>query len=256
MAGKLAGRVGIITGAASGMGRAGSLLFAREGAAIVAVDVNELGGAETVASVEQEGGRALFVRADVSRSAEVQGAVRAAVERFGKLNLIWSNAGIPLSKSIVETTEDEWDRIVGVNLTASFLLAKHGIPELLRAGGGTIVVTASTLGFVAAANWSAYAATKGGVVQLCRSIAVEYAGKNIRANCVCPSSTDTPMQEFDMRTRGIPYEDAVREDTAAQPMGRFGRPEEIARAALFLSCDDSSFMTGSTLFADGGNLAQ
>ncbi|HZS90649.1 MAG TPA: glucose 1-dehydrogenase [Chloroflexota bacterium] len=252
MADKLAGRVGLITGTATGIGRAGALLFAREGAALVTLDVNEERGRQTVAEIAAAGGRATFVHGDVARAADVERAVRTAVQEHGKLDLLWSNAGIPVFKTIVETTEEEWDRIVDVNLKGSYLVARFGIPELQRAGGGTMVLTASVSSVIGARRWAAYCATKGGVLMLCRAMALDYADQNIRINCICPGSTDTPLQEADMRSRDIPYEQAVREDKAAHPMNRYGTPDEVARAALFLSCDDSSFTTGSALFVDGG----
>lgn len=256
MAGKLQGRVGMITGTASGIGQAGALLFAREGASLVTMDVDEARGAATVAAITAAGGQALFVPGDVARAADVRRAVAAAIEAHGKLDLLWSNAGIPVFKTVVETTEEEWDRIVDVNLKGSFLVAKYGIPELLRAGGGTMVLTASISSFVGAPRWAAYCATKGGVLMLCRAMALDYAQQNVRINCVCPGSTDTALQEADMRSREKPYEEAVREDQAAHPMNRYATPEEVARAALFLSCDDSSFTTGSALSVDGGLTAQ
>ena len=255
MAGKLDGRVGLITGVASGIGKAGALLFAREGAALTLFDVDPDGGATTAAEIEAAGGTATFVRGDVSVGADVQQAVSRTVARYGKLDLLWSNAGIPVFKTIVETSEQEWQRIVGVNLTGGFLVAKYGIPELIRAGGGTVLFTASISSFVGAKRWAAYCATKGGVLMLCRAMALDYAEHNIRVNCICPGSTDTPLQEADMRSRDIPYEQAMREDAAAHPLNRLARPEEIAKSALFLSCDDSSFTTGSALIVDGGYTA-
>jgi NAD(P)-dependent dehydrogenase (short-subunit alcohol dehydrogenase family) len=256
MAGKLQGRVGVITGTASGIGQAGARLFAREGAALVTLDVDEAQGTATVAAITGEGGRAVFVHGDVARAADMQRAIRTAVETYGKLDLLWSNAGIGVFKTIVDTTEDEWDRIVDVNLKGSYLMARYGIPELLRAGGGTMVLTASVSSFIGAQRWAAYCATKGGVLMLCKAMALDYARQNVRINCICPGSTDTALQDADMRSRDKPYEEAVREDQEAHPMNRYGTPEEVARAALFLSCDDSSFTTGSALFVDGGLTAQ
>ena len=141
--------------------------------------------------------------------------------------------GIPVFKTITDTTEEEWDRIVAVNLTGAYHVARHGIPELLCAGGGTMVLTASTSSFVGGTRWAAYCATKGGVLMLCRAMALDYAEQNVRINCVCPGSVDTPLLEADMRSRSIPYEQALAEDAAAHPMHRAASPEEVARAALF-----------------------
>jgi len=253
MAEKLRGRVGLITGTATGIGRAGALLFAREGAALVTMDVNDKLGRQTAAAVEAAGGRAIFVHGDVAKAADVERAVRAAVDTYGKLDLLWSNAGIGVfQRTIPQTTLEEWDRLLAVNLTGAFHVAKYGIPELLRAGGGTVVFTASISSVAGAEKWAAYCATKGGVLMLCRAMALDHARQNIRLNCVCPGSTDTPLQEADMRSRPKPYQEAVREDQAAHPMNRYATPEEVAKAALFLSCDDSSFTTGSAIFVDGG----
>lgn len=254
--GKLDGRVGLITGAATGIGAAGAKLFAAEGATVALLDVNVDLGRETVAEIEGDGGRAMFIRGDVSRDDDVRGAVESAVESFGKLDLLWSNAGIGVWKTVPETTNEEWERIVGVNLTGTFLVGRYGIPELIRAGGGTMVATASVSSFVAGRNWAAYCATKGGVLMLVRAMALDHADDGVRVNCVCPGSVDTPLQMDDLRHRDVPFEQAKREDEAAHPLGRFARPEEIARAALYLSCDDSSFTTGSALVVDGGLTAQ
>jgi NAD(P)-dependent dehydrogenase (short-subunit alcohol dehydrogenase family) len=254
--GRLEGRVGIVTGTASGIGRAGAALFAAEGAALVTLDLDAEGGEETVAAIRRAGGRAVFRQGDVAVAGDVQAAVRDAVEVFGKLDLLWSNASTAIVQTVVEMTEEEWDRLVSVNLKGTFLLAKYGIPALLEAGDGTIVVTGSTSSFVGAPRWSAYCATKGGVLMFCRALALEYADRGIRCNCVCPGSTDTPLVRLDVGSRGIPYDEAVHQDKTSHPLKRWAQPEEIARAALFLSCDDSSFMTGAALVVDGGFTAQ
>jgi NAD(P)-dependent dehydrogenase (short-subunit alcohol dehydrogenase family) len=252
--GRLAGRVGLITGMASGIGRAGAELFAREGAAVVAMDVDETGGRKTVAEINGQGGRAIFHHGDVSQSADVGAAVAAAVQQFGHLDLVWANAGIGVFRSVVDTTEAEWDRLINVNLKGFFLAAKYSIPELLRAGGGTIVFTGSVNSVVGDPGAPAYCASKGGALMLCRSIALDYADRNIRVNCLCPGSTDTPLQEASLRAvpQAASYDDLVSREHAAIPVGRYATPAEVAKAALFLSCDDSSFVTGSALMVDGG----
>lgn len=240
---------------ATGIGRAGALLFAREGAAVVGLDVNEEGGRGTVREIEQAGGRAIFAAGDASRGADVRATVALAVAQYEKLDLLWANAGIGVFKDVVETTDDDWDRIVGVNLKGPYLMARHGIPELIRAGGGTMVMTASTSAFVGSKRWAAYCATKGGVVMLCRAMAVDYAELNVRINCVAPGAIDTPLLEAEKRMFGVTYEQGMEEDARLHPLGRVGRPEEVAQAALFLSCKESSFTTGSTLVVDGGFIA-
>jgi NAD(P)-dependent dehydrogenase (short-subunit alcohol dehydrogenase family) len=254
--GKLAGRVGVITGTARGIGRAGARLFASEGAALVTLDSDPDGGSETVAQVRAAGGRAEFVHGDAANAADVERAVQLAVESFGKLDLLWANASIPLARPIVATSESEWDRVLAVNAKGPFLLARFGLPQLVRAGGGTVVITGSISSVVGSPGWSAYCAAKGGVVMLARVIALEHAGDRIRANCVCPGSTDTAMVRVDAAARDIPYDVAIAQDKAAHPLNRWAQPDEIAQAALFLSCDDSSFVTGTTLMVDGGFTAQ
>ena len=252
---RLEGRVALISGVATGIGRAGALLFAEEGAAVVGLDMNEAGGADTVRTIEETGGRAILAHGDVSQGADMRAAVDLAVTRFGKLDLLWANAGIGVFKDIVETTDEDWDRIVGVNLKGAYLMAHHGIPEVIRAGGGTMVMTASTSAFVGSKRWAAYCATKGGVLMLCRAMALDYAEHNVRINCVAPGAIDTPLLETEKKMFGMTYEQGKAEDARSHPLGRVGRPEEVARAALFLSCDESSFTTGSTVFVDGGYTA-
>lgn len=256
MTSKLEGRVALISGISTGLGRAGALLFAQEGAAVVGLDVDADGAAATVTEIIGGGGTAAVVPGDVSLAQDVERAVRHAVDTFGKLDLLWANAGIGVFKDVVDTTEGEWDRIIGVNLKGAYLMAHFGIPELRRAGGGTMVLTASTSAVVGSPRWAAYCATKGGMLMLCRAMALDHAAEGIRVNCVCPGSVDTPLLDQDMRSRGVPITEAVEQDRRAHPMHRIGRPEEVARAALFLSCDDSSFTTGSALFVDGGYAAQ
>jgi NAD(P)-dependent dehydrogenase (short-subunit alcohol dehydrogenase family) len=253
--GRLAGRVGLLTGMASGIGRAGAEAFAREGAAIVAMDIDADEGRNAVADVTQDGGRAVFHHGDASKAADVAAAVALAVETFGHLDLVWANAGVNVFGSIVDTTEDEWDQVIDVNLKGCFLAAKYSIPELIRAGGGTIVFTGSVNSFVGDPGAPVYCASKGGILMLARAIALQYADRQIRVNCLCPGSTDTPFQEAALRVISdseAGYEELVRQEEAAIPLGRYATPAEVAKAAVFLSCDDSSFVTGSALMVDGG----
>jgi NAD(P)-dependent dehydrogenase (short-subunit alcohol dehydrogenase family) len=252
--GRLPGRVGLITGAASGIGAAGAELFAAQGAALVLVDVDAAQGNRVAEAINARGGRAEFVAGDASSADDVSGAVRLAVARFGRLDLLWANAGTGVAKTVPETTLAEWERVLAVNLTGAFLLAKFGIPELAAAGGGTMVITGSANSFVAERSWAAYCASKGGLLMLCRALAVEHADDGIRVNIVCPGSVATPLHEDWLATRpgGRPLAEARDEDRAAHPLGRFADPAEVARAALFLSCAESSFTTGSPLLVDGG----
>jgi NAD(P)-dependent dehydrogenase (short-subunit alcohol dehydrogenase family) len=252
--GRLAGRVGLLTGTASGIGRAGAEAFARAGAAIVAMDIDPA-GEKAVAGITQAGGRAVFHHGDASKPGDVSAAVALAVETFGHLDLVWANAGVNVFKNIVDTTEDEWDRVIDVNLKGCFLAAKYSIPELIRAGGGTIVFTGSVNSFVGDPGAPVYCASKGGILMLARAIALEYADQRIRVNCLCPGSTDTPFQEAALRAISdseAEYAELVRQEEAAIPLGRYATSAEVAKAAVFLSSDDSSFVTGSALMVDGG----
>jgi NAD(P)-dependent dehydrogenase (short-subunit alcohol dehydrogenase family) len=249
---RLEGRVALMTGIASGIGRAGALLFASQGASVVAMDIDEAGGRETVSLIEAQNGRAVFHLGDVAAPADVKAAVAQAVTRFGKLDLVWANAGIGVFRDLADTSEEEWDRLIDVNLKGAFLCAKHSVPELIRAGGGTIVFTGSVNSFVADVGSTAYCASKGGLLMLCRAIALECADQGIRVNCVCPGSTDTPLQEAALRAVGADYDGLVQQEYAKVPLRRYATSEEVARAALFLSCSDSSFVTGSALMVDGG----
>jgi dihydroanticapsin dehydrogenase len=258
MTGRLAGRVGIITATGSGIGRAGAELFASEGAALFTLDVNEPAGRATVQAIEAAGGRAEFRRGDASSEADVGALVAAARDRHGKVDLLWANAGLGVPKTVPETTLEEWNRAMAVSLTSAFLLARYGIPEMARAGGGTMVITGSANSFVGERRWAAYCAAKGGLLMLCKAMALDHAAENIRVNIVCPGSVDTPLHEAWIRDRldGQDYDEVREEDRLAHPLARFGTPEEVARAALFLSCDESSFTTGASIAVDGGVTAQ
>jgi NAD(P)-dependent dehydrogenase (short-subunit alcohol dehydrogenase family) len=258
MTGRLAGRVGLITATGSGIGRAGALLFASEGASLVTLDVDEPAGQSTAQEIGSAGGQADFIRGDASSEADVQSLVATALERHGKIDLLWANAGMGVPKTVPDTTLGEWNRAVAVSLTSAFLLAKYGIPEMGRAGGGTMVITGSANSFVAERRWAAYCAAKGGLLMLCKAMALDHALDNVRVNILCPGSVDTPLHAAWIRDRldGGDYDRAREEDRLAHPLGRFGTPEDVARAALFLSCEDSSFITGAALSVDGGVTAQ
>jgi len=247
--GRLAGRCALVTGAGSGIGRESARLFGAEGAAVVAADVDEAGAAETAAAVEAAGGRAAAVRADVSRSADVEAAVGEAERRFGALHVLMNNAGIFPDRdgSPVDTPEDVWDRVLAVNLKGVFLGCKHGIPALLRAGGGSIVNTASFVAVMGAATSQiAYTASKGGVLALTREVAVEYARRGIRANALCPGPVNTPLLQ------ALLADPAARARRMAHiPVGRLAEAGEVARAALFLASDESSYVNGTTFLVDG-----
>lgn len=247
---RLEGKVALITGAGSGIGRAAATLFAREGAAVVAVDVDTAAAEDTAGLVTAQGDRALAVTADVSRSADCRAMVAAGEHEFGRLDVLFNNAGIMDSADddALTTGEDTWDRTMAVNAKGVFLGCKYGVPALQRAGGGTIVNTASFVAVLGAATSQvAYTASKGAVLAFTRELAVRHARENIRANALCPGPLRT---ELLMKFLDTPAKEQRR--LVHVPMGRFGEASEIAQAALFLASDDSSYMTGGELLVDGG----
>jgi len=247
---RLADKVALITGAGSGIGRESALLFPREGALLVVVDVQDPAGEAVAAEIAAAGGEALYVHADVARAADAAAMVRAAEERFGRLDVLFNNAGIshPEDDDAVATEEAVWDLTMNVNLKGVFLGCKHGIPALRRAGGGSIINTASFVALLGAATPQlAYTASKGGVLAMTRELATIHARENIRVNALCPGPLRTPllMQYLDT-------EEKRQRRLVHIPMGRFGEAHEIAQAALFLASDESSFVTGATFLVDGG----
>ena len=246
---RLKDKVALITGAGSGIGREAALLFAKEGASVVAVDMNDEAGKETVAAVEKSGGRATFAHADVSRSGEVEAMVATAKKTYGRLNVLFNNAGIfPANDgSVLETDEKTWDLVLSVNLKGVFLGCKYGIPAMLESGGGSIINTASFVALMGSATPQiAYTASKGGVLALTREIAVEFARTGIRVNAICPGPVDTPLlQEL--------FSDPARKARRLVhiPMGRLAQAKEVAQAALFLASDDSSYVNGTAFTVDG-----
>ena len=252
--GTLKGKVALITGGASGIGRATALLLAREGAAVAVFDLNEPEGKAVVQKIIDGGGQAIFVQGDVTRAADCQLAVRQTVEQLDKLDILFNNAGIIRRASVVETTEEEWDRVMATNVKSVFLLSKYAIPIMAEAGGGVIVNTASNWGLVGGQDAASYCASKGAVVLLTKAMAVDHAGQNIRVNCICPGDTDTAMLRSEARQLGKPWEQFLAESAGAHLLQRVGRPEEIAQAVLYLVSDASSFVTGTALVVDGGGL--
>jgi NAD(P)-dependent dehydrogenase (short-subunit alcohol dehydrogenase family) len=252
---KLADKVAIVTGAASGIGRAAALLFAAEGAAVVAADLNAAGAEVVAAAIRERGGRAEAVRADVAVAADARAMIDRAVSAFGGLDILFNNAGIAVFKGVEETTEAEWDRVLGVNLRGVWLGIKYAAPAMRARGGGAIINTASVHGLATQAGIAAYAASKHAVIGLTRAAALDLARDNIRVNCILPGAIDTPLMRANMSAVGD-EEAEVRKVAAAEPLGRVGRPEEIAQMALWLASDDASFATGAPFAVDGGLLAK
>ncbi len=249
--GRLDGKVVLITGGGSGMGRLASVLFAREGAKVVVAEIAEGPGRETEAEIHGAGGAARFVRTDVARETDVAAAVRAGESTFGRLDVLYNNAGIflPEDGAITELEETVWDRVLNVNLKGTYLVCKHGIPALLRAGGGSIVNIASFVALVGCTvPQDAYTASKGGVIALTRSLAVQFGPKGIRTNAICPGPIETPMLTSWLLTDP----EAKRIRLARIPMARFGRPEDIVYLAMYLASDESAWTNGATLSVDGG----
>jgi len=249
----LKGKVALITGGASGIGRATALLFAREGAAVSVVDVNEPEGQGVAQMITHDGGRAIFVHCDVTRAADCQLAVRQTVEKLGRLDILFNNAGIIRRASVLETSEEEWDRTMATNVKSVFLLSKYAIP-IMAETGGVIINTASGWGLSGGRKAASYCASKGAVVLLTKAMALDHGAQNIRVNCICPGDTDTPMLRSEAKQLGKREEQFLLE-SARRPLQRIGRPEEIAQAALFLASDASSYITGTALVVDGGGLA-
>jgi NAD(P)-dependent dehydrogenase (short-subunit alcohol dehydrogenase family) len=248
---RLAGKVGIITGAASGIGRASAALFAREGARVVAVDRNAAGVDETVAQIRAQGGQAIAVHADVSVEADVERMVAAALDAYGRLDVLFNNAAIQVFGTAPETSVADWHRIMDTNLMGYFLGCKYAIPPMIRQGGGSIVNTSSVLGLVGDPDMPAYCATKGGILAMTRSIAQAHGRHGIRATCICPGDVETPLvaEYFNQQ----PDPQAARAQVISHyALGRIATPEDVAYTALFLASDESAFITGTTIVVDGG----
>ncbi len=248
---RLKGRAAIITGGASGIGRASAELFAENGAAVAIIDLDEARGRDTEKLIASRGGKAHFVKGDVARVAEARRAVETAVDKLGRLDILVNAAGIFLFKSVADTTEEDWERVIGIDLKGSYFISKFAIPAMEKSGGGSIVNVSSGAGLVAIPLNTVYAAAKGGVIGMTRALALDCAPKKIRVNCICPGVVETPMSRGAFAS--LPDPEAARNANLAQtPLGRFATPEEMAATALFLASDESSYFTGAIIAADGG----
>lgn len=251
---RLDGRVALITGGTSGIGRATAGLFAREGARVAITGRSEPRGQAVVAEITQAGGSALFVPADVRRAEDCRRAVEATVNAFGRVDILFNNAGVFFPKTVPDCTEEEWDDTIDVSLKGAFLMSKYTLPIMIRQHRGVVIHNSSGWGLVGGALGAAYCAAKGGLIVMAKAMAIDHAKQGIRVNCICPGDIDTPMLDDDARKRGQDL-DAYLVTCADRPMGRIGTPDEIAKSVLFLASDDSSFMTGAALVVDGGGVA-
>ena len=254
--GKLDGKVALITGAGSGMGQATAYLFAQEGAKVGVVDIAPAGGQETLVLIKDYArGEAVFIEADVSKAADAERMVKTVVDTYGRLDILYNNAGISHPMALMaDITEEDWDRIIDVNLKGVFLGSKYAIPVMIDQGGGVIINTASSTGVIGMAGLSVYTASKGGIVLLTKSMALDYAVKNIRVNCICPGIIMTQMAQ--RQFEGLPVPDDPEEirkmiQSLAPLGGFFGPPDAVAQAALYLASDDASYVSGAALMVDG-----
>jgi NAD(P)-dependent dehydrogenase (short-subunit alcohol dehydrogenase family) len=252
--GQLSGKIAVITGAASGIGRATAMLFAREGASVVLADTKAEAGKHVADEITQAGGRALFEAMDVTIAGDCRQLVEHAIREFGRIDILFNNAGIIRRATVLDLSEEDWDRVMEVNVKSIYLLSREVIPHMQKAGGGAIINTASGWGLAGGAKAAVYCASKGAVVLLTKAMAIDHGPQNIRVNCICPGDTNTGMLREEARQLG---EDSNRflAESAKRPLGRVGTPEEIAQAVLYLASDASSFVTGTALVVDGGGLA-
>lgn len=248
------GRVALITGGNSGIGRATAVLFAREGAAVVLTGRNQERGDEVARAINGDGGEAMFIRADVRVAADCRQAVERTLERFGRIDVLFNNAGVYHPRTVPETTEEEWDETIDSSLKGAFLMSKYALPSMIERGSGSIIHNSSGWGILGGDHAAAYCAAKGGMVVMTKAMAIDHGPQGIRVNCVCPGDVETPMLPDDAEKRGMAWEDYLA-GARDRPLGRIGNADEIARAVLFLASDDASFITGEALVVDGGGVA-
>jgi meso-butanediol dehydrogenase/(S,S)-butanediol dehydrogenase/diacetyl reductase len=249
---RLKDKVAIITGAGSGIGQATAILFGKEGASVVVVDFDKLKGEETADLIKAQCGNAIFLQTDVSKADDVKKMIHDTIHIYSKLDILVNNVGILLQSNIVDTSENDWDQIMDINLKSAFLCCKFAIPEMIKSGkGGVIVNISSEAGLIGIKNLAAYSISKSGLISLTKTVAVDFAAYNIRANCVCPGTTETTMVKDAIRRAEDP--EKLYREYAKRPANRLGKPEEIAAGILYLASDESPYATGAILSIDGGS---
>ena len=251
---RLENKVALITGGTSGIGEATAILFAKEGAKVAITGRSRERGQAVVEQIAKNGGKALFIPADVRRAEDCRSSVEQTISTFGQLDILFNNAGVFYANTVVDCSDQEWDLQLDINLKGTFLMSKFAVPPMIERRSGVIIHNSSGWGIVGGDKAVAYCASKGGVVLLTKAMAIDHGPQGIRVNCICPGDVYTPMLPEDARHRGVKWEDYLA-GCANRPMGRIGKAEEIARAALFLASDESSFMTGAALVVDGGGVA-
>jgi NAD(P)-dependent dehydrogenase (short-subunit alcohol dehydrogenase family) len=252
---RLENRTALITGGTSGIGEATSLLFGREGASVAVVGRNTERGKSVAKRISDAGGTSIFVQADVRKSDDCRTAVDRTIETFGRLDILFNNAGTYSVNDVVGCTEEEWDDQVDTSLKGTFLMSKYALPHMIERGSGSIVNCASGWGLVGGPKAAAYCAAKGGMVVMTKAMAIDHGPQGIRVNAICPGDTDTPMEREDARNQGLSWEAYVDQMTGTRPIARMATPEEIALGVLFLASDESSYVTGAALPVDGGGVA-
>jgi NAD(P)-dependent dehydrogenase (short-subunit alcohol dehydrogenase family) len=252
---RLENRAALITGGTSGIGEATCLLFGEEGASVAVVGRHSERGKSVAKRISDAGGTAIFVQADVRKSDNCRAAVDRTIETFGRLDVLFNNAGSYYLNDVVGCTEEEWDDQIDTSLKGTFLMSKYALPHMIERGSGSIVNCASGWGLVGGPKAAAYCAAKGGMVVMTKAMAIDHGPQGIRVNAICPGDTDTPMEREDARNQGLSWEAYVDQMTGTRPIARMATPEEIAQGVLFLASDESSYVTGAALPVDGGGVA-